>query len=253
MVREGVELSSQVNYIEHPTKIWVIDDFFEEDIANQLAEDFYKYDDERWLTRNNTEVEEKLLSTHWDWYPKSVYRAFFDLSSKQFSDYLEDLSGISGLIADYGLHAGGMHLHSNHGRMNLHQDAKVHPKLGLVRKLNIIVYLNKGWKEEWGGDLEFWTDDNGQPGQLSVSLSPKFNRAVVFQTDGSFWHGLPEKISAPEGQNRQSIAMFYYVESDNVSEMPTRARFALTEEQKQDPILVAKNEERMRTAFKYGR
>lgn len=246
-------MSAEVKFIDSPTKIWLIDNFFDSELADTLADQFYSYDDERWLTRNNSEVEEKLLSTHWDWYPKEIYQTFFELSSKNFTSYLEDLTGIDDLIADYGLHAGGMHLHASNGRLNLHQDAKLHPKLGLVRKLNIIVYLNKNWQDSWGGNLEFWTDKDGEPFEKAVSVSPKFNRAVIFQTDGDFWHGLPEMIAAPNGENRQSIAMFYYIENKDHLELPTRARFALTDEQKKDLDLVSRNEERMRTAFKYGR
>lgn len=246
-------MSTEAKFIDNPTNIWVIDNFFDIELATTMSDQFYSYDDERWLTRNNSEVEEKLLSTHWDWYPKEIYQTFFDLSSKNFTNYLEDLTGIDSLIADYGLHAGGMHLHASNGRLNLHQDAKLHPKLGLVRKLNIIVYLNKNWQDAWGGELEFWNDIDGEPGERVVSISPKFNRAVIFQTDGDFWHGLPEMIAAPNGENRQSIAMFYYVENSESLDMPTRARFALTKEQKLDTNLVKRNEERMKTAFKYGR
>lgn len=245
-------MQSIIHY-DYPTSIWVIDNFFDLDIATDLSDTFYKYDDERWLTRNNSEFEEKLLSTHWDWYPGLFYKTFFDLASQDFVDVLEELTGIDGLIADYGLHAGGMHLHASNGRLNLHQDAKIHPKLGLVRKLNIIVYLNKNWQESWGGELEFWDDKDGEPDNKVLSISPKFNRAVIFRTDGDFWHGLPEMIAAPNGENRQSIAMFYYVKDSNVMDLPTRSRFALTVDQKNNPDLVQKNEERMRTAFKYGR
>lgn len=246
-------MSLKANYIDYPTRLWVIDNFFDEDTANELADSFYSYDDERWLTRNHSEFEEKLLSTHWDWYPGIFYKTFFDLASQDFVNILEELTGIDNLIADYGLHAGGMHLHASNGRLNLHQDAKVHPKLGLVRKLNIIVYLNKNWQYSWGGELEFWDDVDGDPNKKIVSVSPMFNRAVIFQTDGDFWHGLPEMIAAPNEENRQSIAMFYYVKNDGTADIVTRSRFALTDEQKKDATLVQKNEERMRTAFKYGR
>lgn len=244
---------SSIEFLDTPTRVWIIDDFLDADLATQLSDQFYEYDDERWLTRNNSEFEEKLLSTHWDWYPTAFYKTFFDLTSREFTQSLEELTGIDGLIADYGLHAGGMHLHASNGRLNLHQDAKVHPKLGLVRKLNLIVYLNKNWEDEWGGELEFWDDKDGEPGTLSFYVEPKFNRAVLFETDGNFWHGLPEMIAAPNGENRQSIAVFYYVKPEETPDMPTRAKFALTDEQKKIPELVAKSEERMRTAFKYGR
>jgi Rps23 Pro-64 3,4-dihydroxylase Tpa1-like proline 4-hydroxylase len=244
-----------IKYFDYPTRIWTIENFFDLKTAEELSDTFYKYDDERWLTRNHTEFEDKLLSTHWDWYPKNFYKTFFDLASQNFINILEELTGIDGLIADYGLHAGGMHLHKHNGRLNLHKDAAVHPKLGLWRKLNIIVYLNKNWEESWGGELEYWNDVNGEPGEKILSIPPMFNTAVIFETDNNFWHGLPANIAAPDGQNRQSIAMFYYIENDKelVNSYAVRAMFAPTDEQKNDPNALRKIKERMETSFKYGR
>lgn len=226
------------HYFE-PFEHWISDNFFSKADAAQLAHDFYDYDDERWLTKNHTEFEQKRLSTHWDWYPKSIYSAFFYLCSNRFIAELEDLTGIRGLIADYGLHAGGMHIHgSNGGRLNLHQDAQLHPKLGLKRRLNLIVYLNPEWKQDWGGELELWSTnpENDQPLEKVKSVSPLFNRAIIFDTRNS-WHGLPDQdsIKSPNGQHRKSIALFYYTKDDEGGTKRTRAMFAPTEEQKSDP------------------
>lgn len=248
-------MSVNVQHKSYPTNVWIIDNFFDDRDIQQINADFYDFDDERWLTRNHTEFEQKRLSTHWDWYPGSIYRAMFYLSSSAFISQLEQLTGIKGLIADYGLHAGGMHLHAHNGRLNLHKDADLHPKLGLRRKLNIIIYTNPDWKPEYGGQLEFWSDENGQPKEKVFEVDPIFNRAVIFETDQNFWHGLPadDACHAPEGVNRESLALFYYLPIDDVSGLATRALFAPTEEQLQSPEAIAKIKERMESAFKYGR
>lgn len=244
-----------IKHLSYPTNVWIIDNFFDLETISEINNDFYGFDDERWLTRNHTEFEQKRLSTHWDWYPGSIYRAMFDLSSQDFIRGLEALTGINGLIADYGLHAGGMHLHAHNGRLNLHKDAELHPKLFLKRKLNIIIYTNPEWKSEYGGKLEFWNDKDGKPGEKVFDVEPIFNRAVIFETDGDFWHGLPadDACHAPDGVNRESLALFYYVKPDDASGLTTRALFAPTEEQSSHPEIVAKIKERMESAFKYGR
>lgn len=226
-------------YYKDPFNHWIIDDFFDLETATTLARDFYNFDDERWLTRNHTEFEQKRLSTHWDWYPKSIYSVFYYLCSQEFIDYLEKVSGITGLKADYGLHAGGMHIHgSNSGRLNLHQDAELHPKLGLKRMLNLIVYLNPDWEPDWGGELELWSSDAGEPKEKVKSISPLFNRAVLFETPNS-WHGLPETLKSPKDQHRKSIALFYYIKPELADlNKRTRAMFAPTEDQKDDPEIM---------------
>jgi hypothetical protein len=230
-----------------PFDHWVIDNFFDTATAVQLASDFYEYDDPRWLTRHSNELEDKRISTHWDGYPKSIYAAFFYLCSQKFINQLEILTGIEGLVSDYGLHGGGMHIHSGTtGKLNLHQDAELHPKLGLKRKLNIVIYLNPRWRPTWGGSLQLWSaDESGSPGELVKEVEPSFNRAVIFDTTQNSWHGLPEKLSAPEGQHRKSLALFYYVPFEfGMANTRTRALFAPTEEQKSSPDILKHIEDR---------
>lgn len=248
----------QAKHYSKPFDHWIIPNFFDDATAREIESDFYAYDDERWLTRNHTEFEQKRLSTHWDWYPGSIYRAFYYLCSAEFIAKLKDLTGIEeDLYADFGLHAGGMHIHPNNGRLNLHRDAEMHPKLNLKRKLNIIVYLNSNWEQEWGGALELWeSDSDGNPSNKVTEVPPMFNTAFLFDTTQNSWHGLPDSdaIHAPDGQDRRSIALFYYTKPTEDLENPTyRALFAPTEDQKKDPEALKKIEERMKTAYKYGR
>lgn len=249
----------KAQHSNQPFDHWVIPNFFSDETAKELESDFYEYDDERWLTRNHTEFEQKRLATHWDWYPGSFYRAFYYLCSNEFLAELKKMTGIEEeLYADYGLHAGGMHIHPSNGRLNLHRDAEMHPKLNLKRKLNIIVYLNSNWKEEWGGALELWSNnpEDGQPLEKIKEVSPMFNTAFIFDTTQNSWHGLPnnDAIHAPDGEQRKSIALFYYTKPDeNDKDKTYRALFAPTEEQKNDPEALKKIDERMKTAFKYGR
>jgi hypothetical protein len=46
------------------------------------------------------------------------------------------------LYPDPGLHGGGWHMHGAGGNLNPHLDYSIHPKSGLMRKLNIIIYLS---------------------------------------------------------------------------------------------------------------
>ena len=178
----------------------VIDNFFKLDFAKKVAEQFPKYEENLWYAHDNV-VEVKKLVNHWDRFPPETYQAFTYLNSDEFLKNLQKLTKVNPLYRDQGLNGGGWHIHDNKGKLNIHKDYSIHPKLGLWRKLNLIVYLSEGWKSEWGGALEFWSNDdiNDKPLKKEKAVECIFNRAVIFDTTQNSWHGLPEKLKSPEG------------------------------------------------------
>ena len=186
----------------------VIDDFFLPEIAEALETDIPPFNHPSWSEYSNP-IEEKRALNHWDRFPPTTYRVFSHLNSG-FLSSLAELTGMEGLLADPGLHGGGWHLHGRGGKLNVHLDYSVHPKLHLERRLNLIVYLAQGWDPAWGGALGLWTHDeqNEHPGDLVNAVDCRFNRAVIFDTTYS-WHGLPEPLTCPPGVYRKSIATYY--------------------------------------------
>jgi Rps23 Pro-64 3,4-dihydroxylase Tpa1-like proline 4-hydroxylase len=134
------------------------------------------------------------------------------------------------------LHGGGLHTHSTNGKLNVHLDYAIHPKLGLQRKLNLIVYLNDNWKEEWGGHIEFWSHDETKnaPKECVKKVAPLFNRAVLFDTTQNSWHGLPEPLKCPDGEMRKSLAVYYLTDVDAKTQSLFGAKFAPYKEQEKD-------------------
>jgi hypothetical protein len=141
------------------------------------------------------------------------------------------------LYPDYGLNGGGLHSHSSGGKLNTHLDYSIHPKLKLERRLNLLIYVTPNWDEKWGGDLGFWEKDPGKdaPGLLRKSISPFFNRAVLFDTTQNSWHGLPEPINCPSSVTRNSLAVYYLCDRRNASDPRGRALFAPHKNQINDP------------------
>jgi hypothetical protein len=91
-------------------------------------------------------------------------------------------------------------------------------KLHLKRRMNVLIYLNKNWKSEYGGALEMWNRDMSR---RVCSIEPKFNRCVIFNTDARSYHGHPDPLRTPEGITRKSLALYYYTASEAVySETP---------------------------------
>lgn len=210
----------------------IIDNFFNEEIALELASEFFSYNDPRWFHYNNS-IEKKKTINFWQFFPKRTYNEISRLCSKEFVDSITTITGINDLHADIGLHGGGWHLHGRNDMLNIHKDYSIHPKLGLLRKLNLIVYLTPGWLPEWGGALELWSHDSRRdfPLEPITSIDCLFNRAVLFDTTQNSWHGLPNPIQCPDNVYRQSIAVYYLTNVTGEVDPRQRARFVPTASQ----------------------
>ena len=132
---------------------------------------------------------------------------FYSFNSMPFVGFLENLTGIKGLIPDPYFTGGGFHLVADGGHLNVHADFNRHPILGLERRINVLIYLNKDWKEEYGGCLELWDTAMTRACERVV---PLFNRCVVFNTSSGSFHGNPEPVKHPAKEPRRSIALYYY-------------------------------------------
>jgi hypothetical protein len=143
--------------------------------------------------------------------------AFFN--SAPILQFLEGLRTIQGLISDPYFEGGGFHEISTGGKLGIHADFRVNERLHLQRRLNMLIYLNKDWKPEWGGELELW--DRGMQSKAK-SVAPLFNRCVVFNTDATSYHGHPDALACPSDVTRKSIALYYYTASQRIYEdVPT--------------------------------
>ncbi len=207
----------------------VIDDFLLPEVAEQIFKDFPTPDSEIWYEYNNI-LEKKLASDDMRKFPVSIAKAIHTLNHQSFIDELESLTGITGLISDPYLHGGGIHCITKDGKLDMHVDYSIHPKLGMERRLNLIVYLvDKDWQESWGGELELWDGNwiDGKPEltEKKVGVLPKFNRAVIFETGDDSFHGHPEALTCPEGVYRRSIALYYLTEPRQGATDRTRAHF----------------------------
>jgi hypothetical protein len=122
------------------------------------------------------------------------------------------------------------------GNLNPHLDYSIHPKIGLQRKINIIIYISSTLTEEHGGHLGLWESDSQKNslGNLITSIQPKFNRAVLFDTTQNSWHGMCTPLNQPEGIFRKSLAVYYLTAPPPHTDKRERALFAAREDQKGD-------------------
>ena len=170
----------------------IIDNFFNEKTAKKLEKEFPNYKDKNLHVYNNYCEVKKTLNI-WNLFPPLTYNIFTILNSEKVTQLISKKLKIPNVISDHGLHGGGWGLLSKGGKLNPHLDYSLHPKIYAQRKFNLIVFLSRSWKKNWGGELTFYLKNRNNkkmPGKLFKKILPKFNRAVIFDTSNYSWHGV---------------------------------------------------------------
>ena len=185
----------------------VIDDFLPEQLADQLLAHFpqdKKTHDKIYEKGYGGLHKRQIFPYDCDEFVRNTFGFFNSAAMLQF---LEGLTNIKGLLPDPYFAGGGFHEISAGGLLGIHADFRVNEGLQLVRRINVLIYLNKNWKDAYGGKLELW-DENMQAKVKEVA--PIFNRCVIFNTDADSFHGHPDPLTTPDGITRKSIALYYY-------------------------------------------
>lgn len=190
-----------------PFPFVVIDDFLPTADIEALLEAFPDPKKTGWDDKAYLHQQNKLTRTK-D-FPEPIDEFFALTASEPFRDFLSDVTGIPKLLDDPDLVGGGCHQILRNGFLDVHVDFNFHPTKKIHRRLNLLLYLNKGWQEEWGGCLELW-DMAGK--QKVHEVYPLFNRAMLFETSEVSYHGHPTPLNCPPDVARKSLAVYYYTE-----------------------------------------
>ena len=184
------------------------ENFFDSSFLNSVLDEFPN------LEKNNsnnykTNVERnKFLAEGETFYGKNTLDIMRFLNSQPFLEFLQKLTGIKEtLISDPYYIGGGLHETKKGGLLKLHADFNKHKLTNLDRRINVLIYLNKDWKDEYGGHFELWNRDLTK---CSKKISPLFNTLAIFSTDDFSYHGHPDPLSCPPEKSRKSIALYYY-------------------------------------------
>ncbi|MBI2587811.1 2OG-Fe(II) oxygenase [Candidatus Azambacteria bacterium] len=184
----------------------VFDDFLPRPVVETVLLAFPGPSEVAWHTTDN--VHEKKLSNEDETkIPPVIRQVLHAFNSQVFVNFLEELTGISGLISDPHFRGGGLHQIASGGKLGIHVDFNRYKRLNLERRLNVLLYLNKDWKEEYGGHLELW---NQTMTTREKKILPIFNRCVIFTTSEISYHGHPTPLRCPPEMSRKSLALYYY-------------------------------------------
>jgi len=184
----------------------VIDDFLPVEMCEKVLGEFPTAEQIEWL-RFNRHHSKKLATQGDEQFGPGTRAVLAELGSAACLEFLQELTGISGLIPDPYFEGGGLHQIEPGGFLKMHIDFNHHKRMRLDRRINLIVYLNEDWREEYNGNLELW--DRGMTHCVRKVL-PVYNRCVIFSTTDTSYHGHPERLACPPGRTRKSLALYYY-------------------------------------------
>jgi hypothetical protein len=184
----------------------VLDDFFDPEIVDGVLAEFPTPDAIRWQRFDNANEVKLASATDASFGP--LTRLFlYHLNSITFLEFLSRVTGIDNLIPDPRFEGGGLHQIIRGGKLGVHADFNKHRIYGLDRRLNLLLYLNKNWREEYGGHLQLWDRDMTR---CEARVAPLFNRVMIFSTTDFTYHGHPDPLACPEGVTRKSLALYYF-------------------------------------------
>lgn len=200
------------NYLKYksakPFPHIIFENFFNEDYLNIVLKEFPNLADSQDSILHKGSTDFKYASKRGDFLQKKYTKSLLQfLNSSEFIDFIQTICGVSEpLIPDPHFLGGGLHETKRGGFLKVHADFCKHPETSLDRRVNLLIFLNKNWRNSYKGDLTLF-DKNMQN---SKKISPNFNKIVIFNTTDFTYHGVPDPIQCPEYVSRKSLALYYF-------------------------------------------
>jgi len=197
----------------------IIDTFLEPDRGRRIVdEEFADVGSPRWTYHRH--FSQKTYSrSAFDSFQPTTRGVFERVAGAPMVDFVQQLTGITGLFLPLELEDGGLAACCTGGFANIHADMTVHPtEPNWLRRVNLLWYLNEDWQASYGGELELW---DAQMRRCVQRIAPSFNRCVIFESHETTLHGYPDRLQCPPEQPRKSIAFYYFT----VEAVPPRRHF----------------------------
>jgi len=183
------------------------DNFLPLEAAETALRDFPEPKEVDWFAHTDVNQRKKLAFDVVEKLPPSIRDVLYFLNSRPMLKFLETLTGIQSVLPDPYYTGGGLHQIRPGGLLEVHADFSYHKGLRLDRRINVLIYLNKDWKEEYGGHFELWDQ---KVTRAEKRILPVFNRCAIFSTTSVSFHGHSIPLACPPDRNRKSIATYYY-------------------------------------------
>lgn len=203
---EGIVLLQKEFNAAQPYRHIIMDDFLVADFANQLYDHFPQVQtlSKHYKGLNENKSEGSNFS---DFHP-AFGQLREELMSKAVGEWASKVTGIDQLFITDDKLGTGLHQGGNGSFLDIHIDFNIHIEKNVHRRLNLLIYMNKNWLPEYGGDLEMW---DAKMTRCEKKVAPVFNRCVIFETNEISYHGY-SRITVPENVTRKSFYGYFYTE-----------------------------------------
>jgi hypothetical protein len=189
-----------------PTPHCCLDGLADPAVLATLMAEFPAPEHPSW-NRLESAFERKLSTGDIDLLPDVFQQVLEVLNHRRFLRFLEQLTGIQGLVPDPDFLGGGLASLPRGGWLDIHCDFNYHPVTRLDRRINVLFYLNDDWPESYGGHFELWDADLVACRRRYL---PVAGRMIIFDTVDTAYHGNPTPVACPAERRRNSIAAYYY-------------------------------------------
>jgi Rps23 Pro-64 3,4-dihydroxylase Tpa1-like proline 4-hydroxylase len=201
----------------NPFQHVVIDDFLPKSLASDAMNSFPPLDDPCWDHSSDKGIEVKSRTTWKSEFdiPENIIDVIRIVNSSLILQAMSDVLSIPKLMPDPYFAGGGLNVSETNGHLDVHVDGNYHDASGLNRRINLLIYFNPNWKNDWGGEFGIYSNDGSD---LLKAIPPLFNRCVIFDTHDKSFHGLPNPIKFPKEEPRKSIITYYYTKANRPSD-----------------------------------
>jgi hypothetical protein len=203
-----------------PFRHVAVDNFLDEAACEALLRDFPPFDKRKAINEMG-EVGRKAVFESVAGISPFYAKFYRYINSRPFLEAMSELTGIPDLIADETLFGGGTHENLEGQWLDTHVDFNIDERRMLHRRVNLLIYLNKEWDESWGGNIELHSNPWDTATDEMLSFLPRFNRAVIFETNEYSWHGF-KQIRLPKDRkdlSRKSFSIYLYTKERPVEEV----------------------------------
>jgi 2OG-Fe(II) oxygenase superfamily len=183
----------------------LLDNLFPSAILDSILEELPPASSEKWVNHRDQLISKSNLRSAVD-LEEQGYEFVSILHSAAFLYFLTEITGIKGLLPDPYLGGAGYHVIHEGGKFEVHADRNTDYHCGLQRRLAMLVYLNKAWQPEFGGQLELWNQDGTRCEKV---IDPIFNRTVIFEIDERNFHAVRPVASGSDAVRKAFAAYFH--------------------------------------------
>ena len=185
----------------------VLDNFLDEWLVGQVADELEVVDSAKWFHDEHPDQVKKFAQSDLTRLPPATATVLRYFNSPRACTYFSELTGIPDLLPDPSYAGGGVHISLPGGHLGVHADFNLHPATQLHRRVNALLFLNRDWRSDWGGQFEIWPTDMSGPRKI---VDPILNRLAAFSVNDTAFHGVPRKVACPPDRRRLSLALYYY-------------------------------------------